>query len=94
MVETRRAAVIGTTSWGTTLAILLGRSGVATRLWARTGQESVQLHEDGENHARLAGARFPESLSVTADPSEATEGAEIIVIAVPSMAVLCGKAHS
>lgn len=86
MIETRRAAVIGTTSWGTTLAILLGRSGVATRLWARTGQESVQLHEDGENHARLAGARFPESLSVTADPSEATEGAEIIVIAVPSIA--------
>ncbi len=86
MVETRRAAVIGTTSWGTTLAILLGRFGVATSLWARTEEESTQLRDDGENRARLAGARFPASLNVTADPSEATEGAEIIVIAVPSIA--------
>ena len=85
MVRERRAAVFGTTGWGTTLAILLARSGIPTRLWARTGPESLRLGEDGENKARLPGIPFPEALEQTSAVRHAAGGASIIVIAVPSI---------
>jgi glycerol-3-phosphate dehydrogenase (NAD(P)+) len=78
-----QAAVIGTTSWGTTLSLLLARQGVHTRLWARTAEEALKLSAR-ENAARLPGHPFPPSLDVTASLQEAVAGAGLIVIAVPS----------
>ncbi|MCD6299848.1 MAG: FAD-dependent monooxygenase [Dehalococcoidales bacterium] len=40
-------AIIGTTSWGITLAMVLARKGVDVRLWARTEQEAAELREAG-----------------------------------------------
>jgi glycerol-3-phosphate dehydrogenase (NAD(P)+) len=85
VVESRCAAVIGTTSWATTLAILLARSGIETRLWARTESEFERLRQDGENKARVPDVPFPQPLSPTADLRLATAGASLIVIAVPSV---------
>ena len=47
--ETKKAAVLGTTSWGTTLAILLARKGIAVQLLARTDEEAKTLIKEGEN---------------------------------------------
>ena len=51
-------AVIGTTEWGTTLAILLSRKGTKVSLWARTEDEAERLNRDRENAIRLPGFPF------------------------------------
>ena len=79
-----RIGVVGTTSWGTTLAILLARRGHDVRLWARTGDEAAQLEADRENVRFVSGHRFPEELEVTSSPDTAFSDTELIVLAVPS----------
>ena len=75
--------VVGATTWGTTLAIILGRRGVPVRLLARTADEAQGLAIAGENTRRLPGQPFPASLSVTADSPQAMEGAGAVIYAVP-----------
>ena len=79
-----RVGVVGTTSWGTTLAIILARRGIEVNLWARTEDEAVHLRAQGENSRFVPGAQFPPSLHVTASAGEALTGAELVIIAVPS----------
>jgi len=82
--ETKTVAVIGTTSWGTTLAILLARKGIIVRLLARTDEEAETLIKAGENSRFTPGVPFPSTLTVTSSPKIAIEVADIVVIAVPS----------
>ena len=82
--QMRRAAVIGTTSWGTTLALLLARAGAQTLLWARTEDAAQRMNSAGENVDRLVGFPFPPNLSVTADMNEAIAEAGIVIVCVPS----------
>ena len=77
------AAVVGATTWGTTLALVLARRGVPVRLLARTEEEARDFSARRE-HARLPGHRFPGSLAVTADVGAALDGAGVVIIAVPS----------
>lgn len=77
-------AVIGTTSWGTTLAALLARKGVSTSLWARTAEEAALLQRDRENRQRLPGIPLPPSLNITSDLEAALAPAGLIILAVPS----------
>lgn len=77
-------AIIGTTTWGTTLGILLGRQGLQVKLWARSAEESRLLNERRENPSRLPGYRFPPSLSVFESPEEALDGADMVILAVPA----------
>ena len=79
-----RIGVAGTTSWGTTLAIVGARQGLDVRLWARTEEEASRLQADGENRRLLPGAPFPPSLDVTASAQEAFGDAGLVIIAVPS----------
>lgn len=81
-----RIGVAGTTSWGTTLAILLARRGLDVRLWARTEEEASRLRNDGENARFVPGVVFPPHLSVTSDPAVAFGVADLAIIAVPSRA--------
>ena len=79
-----KIGVAGTTSWGTTLAIITARLGLEVRLWARTGQEAEQLRADGENLRYLPGARLPPGVEVVSSADEAFGDAELVIIAVPS----------
>lgn len=79
-----KAAVIGTTAWGTTLAVLLAKRGLPTRLWSWEEEEAERLRRDRENTARQPGLTFPPELTVTRDMAEALSGAGLAVIAVPS----------
>lgn len=76
--------VIGTTSWGTTLAVYLARQGQEVTLWARTEEEARLLSLEGENRRFLPGIPFPPRLTVTSSLEEALEGAWLVVLAVPS----------
>ncbi len=79
-----KVCIIGTTSWGTTLAVILARRDIDVALWARTGDEAERLGRDRENAARLSGIAFPDSLLPTADAGEALNGVSLVILAVPS----------
>lgn len=79
-----KVAVIGTTSWGTTLSVLLAGWGRATYLWSWLEEEAAQLRREGENRLRQPGLAFPPALTVTHDLGEALAGAGLVVLAVPS----------
>lgn len=78
------AAVVGTTSWGTTLAILMAKQGHQVRLWARTEEEAALLQRERENKRFLPGFHFPTSLQVTASLDDAFGQAHLVLFAVPS----------
>lgn len=76
--------VVGTTGWGTTLAIITAREGHSVRLLARSDNEATRLRLANENSRYLPGASFHPSMRVTHDPTEALSGADLTVLAVPS----------
>ncbi len=82
--QARRAAVIGTTSWGTTLALLLAREGADTLLWSRTEETARRMNDAGENVDRLPGFPFPDNLHVTPYMTQAVSDADVIIVCVPS----------
>jgi glycerol-3-phosphate dehydrogenase (NAD(P)+) len=79
-----RALVIGDGSWGTTLALLLARGGVATTLWSRDPERSRLLATTRRNERYLPGIELPGEMRHTADPASAAEGADLVVSVVPT----------
>ncbi len=79
-----QVGIVGTTSWGTTLAVVLARQGVDVWLWARTGPEAATLRSAGENQRFLPGVPFPPCLRVTSAVEEALCHSQLVIIAVPS----------
>ncbi len=82
-----RVAVIGSTSWGTTLAIHLAKLEHRVCLWARTPDEAQQLQTDGENKRFLPGFSFPPSLRITASIDAAFSDASLVLFVVPSKTI-------
>ena len=76
--------VVGTGTWGTTLAIVMARQGHDVRLWTRTENEANQLRSIGQHIRFVPGVSFPSGLTVTASASDAFSEADLIIIAVPS----------
>ncbi len=76
--------VVGTGSWGTTLAIVLARSGVDTVLLARSEELARELRSAGENRRFLPGVGFPDGLVVTASPAAAFAGRQVVLLVVPA----------
>ena len=79
----RRIAVVGTTAWGTTLAVLLARNGAQTTLLARTAEEAAALERARANERRLPGTPFPDGLRAAAG-AETVREAQLVCFAVPS----------
>jgi len=79
-------AVIGAGSWGTALAILLSHKGLDVRLWGNLAHEIEQMRRERMNSQYLPGIAFPDSLTPLTDISEALQGADEVLIVVPSHA--------
>ena len=79
-----KIAIIGTTTWGATLGMMLAHKGLEVRLWARTKQEATKIKNGGYNPTLLAGVTFPPKLSVTSDLSKALSGVKAVILAVPA----------
>ena len=82
-----KIAIIGTTSWGITLGVVLAQKGLQVRLWARTEQEATELTKAGSNPALLSGDNFPPKLAVTSSLSEALDKAKAVILVVPSQSM-------
>ena len=88
MPEEKRApiSVLGAGSWGTALAIQFARTGHDVLLWARDSAQAAGMAANGENQRYLPGAPFPPSLTVDGDLGHAVNGADDLLIVVPSHA--------
>lgn len=79
-------AVLGAGSWGTALGVLLARNRHQVRLWGHDAEEVRRLQLDGENHRYLPGIPFTEGLSASADLATTLDGADEVLVVVPSHA--------
>ena len=84
---THRIGVIGSGSWGTALAAHLAHTGHDVRLWARDAALSSEMAALRENRVYLPGIELPSALAPTSDIAVALDGAQFVVIAVPSHGV-------
>jgi glycerol-3-phosphate dehydrogenase (NAD(P)+) len=82
-----KAAVMGAGSWGTTFAQVLCDAGTPTVLYARRPEQSQAINETHENPDYLPGITLTGSLRATADPAEALDNADLVVLAVPAQSV-------
>ena len=80
-----KTAFIGAGSWGTTMASLVVRKGESEGvLWARRAELAETINLFRENPEYLPGVPLPDELRATNDLQDALQGAEVVVMAVPS----------
>ena len=77
-------AVLGAGSWGTALAVHLGRIGHEVRLWARDRNLVDEMAERRANAVYLPAITLPDAVSVTASIEEALRATDLVVSAIPS----------
>jgi glycerol-3-phosphate dehydrogenase (NAD(P)+) len=80
----KRVAILGAGGMGTALAVLLARSARSVQLWARDPATATSIGQSRENARHLPGVRLPENVEVTPNACDATGGADLIVVAIPS----------
>jgi glycerol-3-phosphate dehydrogenase (NAD(P)+) len=76
--------VLGAGSWGTALAVHLGRSGHDVALWGRDAELVGEIASTRENSQYLPGVAIPDRVLATASLEAAVRGAGQVVVAVPS----------
>lgn len=81
------ATVLGAGSWGTTLSAHLAELDWHVRLWDGDGANLVRIRDQNENRKYLPGIALPDSLEVIFDLADALDGVDLVVWAVPSIAL-------
>lgn len=82
-----QVAVMGAGSWGTTVAKVFADAGNEVRLWARRAEVAEDVRDNHRNSAYLGDIELPAAMTATTDPAEALNGAEIVVLGVPSQSL-------
>lgn len=77
-------AILGDGGWGTALALVLHRNGHRVRIWGPFPDYICAIAETRENRKFLPGVPLPPDLEWTADKARAVDGAQVVVLAVPS----------
>ncbi|HEV2760206.1 MAG TPA: NAD(P)H-dependent glycerol-3-phosphate dehydrogenase [Acidimicrobiales bacterium] len=78
-----KVCVLGAGSWGTAMAAMCAVK-VRTTLWARRPELADGISRAGRNHVYLPDVALPAGLQATSLLTEAVEGADVVVMAVPS----------
>jgi glycerol-3-phosphate dehydrogenase (NAD(P)+) len=76
--------VIGAGAWGSALANLLCQNDHAVTLWGHDAKHLAQIRETRVNPLYLPGVELSPRIKFQERPQEAIQGAECVVIAVPS----------
>jgi glycerol-3-phosphate dehydrogenase (NAD(P)+) len=82
-----KVAVMGAGSWGTAFAVMCHDAGGDTVLWARRPEVADEITTTHRNESYLPGIDLPDGIRATVDPAEALAGADVVVVAVPSIGV-------
>lgn len=83
-LRNEQIVVVGSGSWGTTLAITLARHGRAVTLLTRSPQESAALRAAGEHTRYAPGVPFPPTLTIEHNAADALRSCHVLLLAVPS----------
>ncbi len=83
MKETYKISVIGSGSWGTTLANMFAKNGLETMLYVRNKNLYEEMVKNRENNIYLKGIKLCDKLKLTNDISSAFDWGDIVVISVP-----------
>ncbi len=83
--EVSKVAVIGSGSWGTAFAGLVARNAGQVVLWCRRQETADAICATQANPAHLKGYVLPSNVTATASCAEALDGAEAVVLALPSL---------
>jgi glycerol-3-phosphate dehydrogenase (NAD(P)+) len=76
--------ILGAGSWGTALAVHLGRLGHDVRLWARDQALVADMSSRRANAVYLPDVHVPDTVTVTHALADALRDAELVVSAIPS----------
>ena len=82
-----RCSVLGAGSWGTALSALLAGKGYTVTAWDKERSVLEDLARNHRNERYLPGVALPTALHASSDVAKALEGADLVVVAVPSHAV-------
>src|SRR5690606_639681 len=83
-IGSRRGAVLGAGSWGTTFAKVLADAGSDVALWARRPELAREIAESKRNSDYLPGVNLPRGLWASDRVEDVLDGAEAVFISVPS----------
>lgn len=83
----KKVCVFGAGSWGTALAALLANNDCQVSLWGRVEDGVELIAKNRENEKFLPGVTIPNGVKPTADMKAAIEGADWLVLSIPSQAL-------
>lgn len=78
-------AVMGAGAWGTAFALRCSANGERVALWARDPAVAERLAAARRNDRYLPGIDLPSGLVISADAAHVLDGADLVVLAVPSI---------
>ena len=81
-----KIAVLGSGTWGVALSRILSLNGAEVTVWSKFPEEAEKLRETREA-PNLPGMHIPDEIIFTADPAEAADRADYILVVVPSIFV-------
>lgn len=79
-----RVGFLGGGSWGTALALVLGRKGIGLDLWLRNKEQCEEINRTRENEKYLPGVKLPENINVSLDIEKTIAGKDVILLAIPT----------
>jgi glycerol-3-phosphate dehydrogenase (NAD(P)+) len=83
-VSGARIAVMGAGSWGTAFSVVLADAGNQIRLWARRDELADRINARHCNADYFPDLQLPDSIQAVGHHAEAMEGADFVVLAMPS----------
>jgi glycerol-3-phosphate dehydrogenase (NAD(P)+) len=82
----KRIAIIGAGNWGTALAVIAARKGHQLRVWSRNAAVVESINRAHMNGVYPASVPVPLGVVATMEGEAALDGAELVILAVPSHA--------
>ncbi|WP_078596934.1 NAD(P)H-dependent glycerol-3-phosphate dehydrogenase [Evansella clarkii] len=82
-----KIAVLGSGSWGTALSIVLASNGHDVYLWGRSEEQANEININHTNNRYLPDIKLPEGINAVTDLNHSLEGAEAVLLVVPTKAM-------
>lgn len=79
-----KIAIVGNTTWGMTLGIILSNSGLNVSIWTRRADEAITLNSNREDISTVPGICFPDTITFSNAIESVIDSASMVIIAVPS----------
>lgn len=85
-----QVAMMGSGSWGTAFAMVMADAGSQVVVWGRDRAVVDDINLRHRNRVYHPGVELPDAVTATLDPATAVDGADLVVLALPSQVL---RAH-